>query len=282
MSTTTDRPDSSDRVRFRRLPTFEIGRLKETALALVIPLALLLWWHAATTGPEYSLIPSPWKVAVSFYDLAVGGIRNDYFSGTLLKHVIASSSRVYGGFFLAAIVALPLGLLIGRISVVRQMFDPMLQVLRPIPVTAWLPLAMIIFGLGSTSAIFLVFLGAFYPILINTIFGVRAVEPRLFEAASMLGCSPGAQLTKVVLPAALPAIFTGIRLGLGFAWMIIVIGEMTGVPTGLGAIIMEARQLSRTEIVICGMISIGVVGFISDRIVLLIGRKLLSWSPNHV
>ena len=143
------------------------------------------------------------------------------------------------------------------------------------PVTAWLPLAMIIFGLGPRSAFFLVFLGAFYPILVNTIFGVRSVEPRLFEAASMLGCSESAQFFRVVLPAALPSIFTGMRLGLGFAWVVIVVGEMTGVQTGLGAIIMEARQLSRTEIVISGMIVIGAFGFLSDQLVMLIGRRLL-------
>ncbi|MEO3387307.1 ABC transporter permease [Mesorhizobium sp. CAU 1741] len=266
----------------RRRTVFEGRRLREPALALILPAALLIGWHLATAGKAYSLIPPPSQVALAFYDLAFGGIRDDFFSATLLSHVVASVSRVYGGFILAVIVALPLGLMIGRIPTVRQMFDPMLQILRPIPVTAWLPLAMIIFGIGPKSAIFLVFLGAFYPILINTVFGVRSVEPRLFEAASMLGCTGSAQFAKVVLPAALPAIFTGLRLGLGFAWMIIVIGEMTGVSTGLGAIIMEARQLSRTEIVICGMIAIGIAGFISDRIILMVGRRLLSWNPNHV
>jgi NitT/TauT family transport system permease protein len=129
--------------------------------------------------------------------------------------------------------------------------------------------------------VFLVFLGAFYPILVNTIFGVRSVEPRLFEAAAMLGCTGAAQFFRVVLPAALPSIFTGLRLGLGFAWVVIVVGEMTGVQTGLGAIIMEARQLSRTEIVISGMIVIGAFGFLSDQLVMLIGRRLLAWSPSH-
>src|SRR5262249_45619689 len=142
-----------------------------------------------------------------------------------------------------------------------------------------LRLAMIMFGLGPRSAFFLVCLGAFYPILINTIFGVRTVEPRLFEAASMLGCQGTAQFFRVVLPASLPAIFTGLRLGLGFAWVVIVVGEMTGVQTGLGAIIMEARQLSRTESVICGMVVIGVAGFVSDRLVTLLGKRLSRWSP---
>lgn len=257
------------------------ARLREAALALAIPAVLGLVWHLTTTGRPYSLIPPPAEVWTALVDLAVGGINDDAFSATLLTHLGASLSRVFGGFALAVLLALPLGLLIGRVPLMRQLLDPTFQILRPVPVTAWLPLAMILFGLGPRSAYFLVFLGAFYPILVNTIFGVRSVEPRLFEAASMLGCRGSAQFARVVLPAALPSIFTGLRLGLGFAWVVIVVGEMTGVQTGLGAIIMEARQLSRTEIVICGMIVIGVAGFLSDRIVMALGRRLLAWSPSH-
>ena len=258
-----------------------LHRARAYLVPLTFPLGVLAIWHVMTYGRKYSLIPPPNEVALAMYDLAVGGINDDAFSQTLHVHLIASMSRVYGGFALALAVALPLGLMIGRIPLVRRLLDPTLQVMRPIPVTAWLPLAMIMFGLGPRSAVFLVCLGAFYPILINTIFGVRSVDPRLFEAASMLGCQGTAQFFKVVLPASLPAIFTGLRLGLGFAWVVIVVGEMTGVQTGLGAIIMEARQLSRTEIVIAGMIVIGFAGFISDRIVMMIGRRLLRWSPNH-
>jgi len=255
-------------------------RLRNPLLAVIFPGAVLIVWHLATYGRKYSLIPPPSDVALALWDLAFGGINDDAYSKTLHIHLLASLSRVYGGFAIALCVALPLGLLIGRIALIRRVLDPTLQVLRPIPVTAWLPLAMIMFGLGPRSAFFLVCLGAFYPILINTIFGVRAVDQRLFEAASMLGCQGTAQFFRVVLPASLPAIFTGLRLGLGFAWVVIVVGEMTGVQTGLGAIIMEARQLSRTEIVICGMVVIGIAGFISDRIVLFLGKRLLRWSPS--
>jgi NitT/TauT family transport system permease protein len=265
-----------------RSPWSVLYRLKNPAIAALFPVAVVVFWHFATYGRKFRLIPPPSEVAIQLYDLSFGGIWDDAFSLTMHVHLLASLSRVYGGFALACAVALPLGLMIGRLPFVRQLLDPTLQVLRPIPVTAWLPLAMIIFGLGPRSAVFLVFLGAFYPILINTIFGVRSVDPRLFEAASMLGCEGTAQFFKVVLPASLPAIFTGLRLGLGFAWVVIVVGEMTGVQTGLGAIIMEARQLSRTEIVISGMIVIGIAGFISDRLVMLIGKRLLRWSPNNV
>ena len=250
-------------------------------VACFFPLGILALWWAGAGAASHNLIPSPVEVAKALWDLAFGGINDDAFSGTLLTHLVASTSRVYGGFLLAAALALPLGMMIGRIPFMRDLLEPSLQVLRPIPVTAWLPLAMILFGIGPTSALFLVFLGAFYPILINTVFGVRSVENRLFEAASMLGVSKSAMFPKVVLPAALPSIFTGLRLGLGFAWVVIVVGEMTGVQTGLGAIIMEARQLSRTEIVICGMIIIGIAGFLTDRFIQWVSSRLLRWSPLH-
>jgi len=256
-------------------------RLKAVLLALVVPLALLLGWHLAVKAGMTRLIPSPADVAEYMVDFAVGGIWDDAFSATLHIHLFASMTRVYGGFALAALVAVPLGLLIGRNEQIRALLDPFLQLMRPIPVTAWLPLSMILFGLGPRSAFFLVFLGAFYPILLNTVFGVRSVEKRLFEAASMLGCSGTAQFFRVVLPASLPSIFTGLRLGLGLAWFVIVVGEMTGVPQGLGAVIMDGRTLSRTELVICGMIVIGIAGFISDRIVVAIMNRLLRWSPSH-
>ncbi len=256
-------------------------RLKPTVLALIVPLLLLAFWQVATTQQWTRLIPTPYAVAECMVDFAVGGIFDDAYSGTLLSHLLASMSRVYGGFALAAMFALPIGLMIGRMPWARMLLDPFLQVMRPIPVTAWLPLSMILFGLGAKSAFALVCLGAFYPILLNTVFGVRAVDPKLFEAAAMLGCRGNAQFYKVVLPAAVPSIFTGLRLGLGLAWFVIVVGEMTGVPQGLGAVIMDGRTLSRTELVICGMIVIGLAGYLSDRVVVATGNRLLRWSPNH-
>ena len=250
-------------------------------LRIVVPVVLLLAWYAATALRPGGLIPSPGEVGTALWDLAFGGINDDAFSQMLLPDLLASAGRVYGAFLLAAALALPLGMLIGRLRIVRELLEPTLQVLRPVPVTAWLPLSMIIFGLGPRSAFFLVALGAFYPILVNTVFAVRSVEPRLFEAAQMLGVSPASLFPKVVLPASLPGIFTGLRLGLGFAWVVIVVGEMTGVQTGLGAMIMDARQLSRTEIVIAGMAVIGVAGYLSDQAITALGRRLLAWSPQH-
>ena len=144
-------------------------RARLLLLPIAFPVAVLVGWHLATYGRKYSLIPPPSEVALALYDLAVGGLYDDAFSRTLHVHLLASMARVYGGFAMAVAVALPLGLMIGRIPLVRRLLDPTLQVMRPIPVTAWLPLAMIMFGLGPRSAVFLVCLGAFYPVLINTV-----------------------------------------------------------------------------------------------------------------
>ena len=212
-----------------------LRNLKTPALALALPLALALVWHLATVGKPYSLIPPPADVWTEMRDLAVGGIYDDAFSGTLLTHLLGlDAPRLSAASRSRRPLALPLGLLIGRVPLVRA-------AARPDPAD---PAAGAGDGVAAAgddpvraraeSAFFLVFLGAFYPILLNTIFGVRSVEPRLFEAAAMLGCPGTAQFSKVVLPAALPSIFTGLRLGLGFAWVVIVVGEMTGVPTGPG------------------------------------------------
>jgi NitT/TauT family transport system permease protein len=256
-------------------------RLRAILLGVSFPVLLIVLWDRAVAMTGTPLVPSPWQVAIMMYDFTFGGIYDDAFSGTILLHVWKSVERVYGGFLLAALLGIPLGLLIGRVELLRQLLDPTISLLRPIPVTAWLPLSMIFFGLGPNAAIFLVFLGAFYPILLNTIFGVRSVDVRLFEAASMLGCSGSAMFRQVILPASLPSIFNGLRVAHGFAWILIVVGEMTGVPTGLGSVIMDGRTLSRTDLVVTGMIVIGVCGFVTDRLIVRLSNRLLSWSPQH-
>mgnify|MGYP003385818572 FL=1 len=250
-------------------------------LAIAFPLSLVVIWHYLVVMTGTRLVPTPYQVGVMMWDFIFGGIHDDAFSGTILSHLLASMQRVYGGFALAIAIGVPLGLLIGKVPLIRQMLDPTLSLLRPIPVTAWLPLSMIFFGLGPRSAVFLVFLGAFYPILLNTIFGVRSVDIRLFEAAAMLGCDGSRMFRQIVLPAAMPSIFNGLRLAHGFAWILIVVGEMTGVPTGLGSVIMDGRTLSRTDLVITGMIVIGVAGFITDRMIVALNNRILRWSPQH-
>jgi NitT/TauT family transport system permease protein len=271
-------PEAPSAARRRRQLFDKLGTV---ALGVGFPLVLIFLWDRAVAVTGTRLVPSPREVAIMMYDFSFGGVYDDAFSGTILTHVWKSMTRVYGGFFLAALIGIPLGLMIGRIKLLRQLLDPTINLLRPIPVTAWLPLSMIFFGLGPNAAIFLVFLGAFYPILLNTIFGVRSVDVRLFEAAAMLGCSGSAMFRQVVFPASLPSIFNGLRIAHGFAWILIVVGEMTGVPEGLGAVIMDGRTLSRTDLVITGMIIIGITGFLSDRILLMLSNYFLRWSPQQ-
>lgn len=256
-------------------------RVQSVLLGIGFPIVLVVVWHQLVVMTGTRLVPTPYQVALMMYDFSVGGIHDDAFSGTIVTHLLASMQRVYGGFALAIVLGVPLGLLIGKVKVIRQLLDPTLSLLRPIPVTAWLPLSMIFFGLGPRSAVFLVFLGAFYPIVLNTIFGVRSVDPRLFEAAAMLGCDGSRMFRQVVLPAATPSIFNGLRLAHGFAWILIVVGEMTGVPTGLGSVIMDGRTLSRTDLVVTGMIVIGIAGFATDRMIVALNNRILRWSPQH-
>lgn len=256
-------------------------RIRGVVLGAGFPILLVIAWDLAVRYTGTRLIPSPRDVAVMMYDFSFGGVYDDAFSGTIVTHIVKSMERVYGGFLAAAALGIPMGLMIGRVQLMRQLLDPTISLLRPIPVTAWLPLSMIFFGLGPNAAIFLVFLGAFYPIMLNTIFGVRSVDLRLFEAASMLGCSGSAMFRQIVLPASMPAIFNGLRLGHSFAWILIVVGEMTGVPTGLGSVIMDGRNLSRTDLAIVGMIIIGALGFMTDRLIVMLSNHVLAWSPQH-
>jgi len=162
--------------------------------------------------------------------------------------------------------------------VVNEQVDPLVEVLRPVPPLAWIPLSILWFGIGDVQNQFIIFLGIFFPVLLNTIMGVRNIEPNLVRAARCLGASEIRVLRRIVLPAALPQIITGIRVGLGVGWMALVAAELVGANSGLGFLINDARTLLRTDIVIVGMITIGVVGLLIDRTIRVSGRRLMPWS----
>jgi NitT/TauT family transport system permease protein len=255
-------------------------------LALPVPVLGLLLWHAGVQGAwtlpfgiQMTFLPQPADVGLRLVDFAVGGVYDDSFSGTLWTHLGASAARVLQGFLLAVVVAVPLGVLMGRSRLVFRMLDPTVNLVRPIPVTAWAPLTLLIIGFGDRSTVFLVFLAAVFPILLNTISGVRQVPARLLEAASMLGTPPAQALYKVVVPAATPSIVGGMRIAMGLAWVILVVGETVGIDTGLGAMITQAREQSRTDLIIVGMIVIGLAGFVADRLLGLVFRVLFGRRP---
>jgi NitT/TauT family transport system permease protein len=184
---------------------------------------------------------------------------------------------VVQGFLLAAIVGIPLGVFIGWNRLVARVVDPSIQLLRPVPITAWLPFAIAVFGIYDASALFLIGLGAFYPIVVNTTHGVRDTNLLLLRAARMLGAGPATVLTKVVFRSALPAIFTGLRLGIGVAWTAVIVAEMIAVKSGLGYVLWDAYYVGRMDICVATMFSVGLLGLVSDQVIVRLSRIVLRW-----
>ena len=248
---------------------------------LLLPAAFLLVWHFAVEGRWVTegLIPSPAQVLRSWYTwiFGTGKMTLSPYSGTWLDNVLYSSRRVLQGFGLAALIAIPLGLMIGWNRLVARVVDPTIQLLRPVPITAWLPFAIAVFGIYDASALFLIGLGAFFPIVVNTTHGVRDTNLLLLRAAGMMGAGPGTVLAKVVFPSALPAIFTGLRLGIGVAWTAVIVAEMIAVKSGLGYVLWDAYYVGRMDICVATMISVGLLGFISDRLIVYASRFVLRW-----
>jgi NitT/TauT family transport system permease protein len=247
----------------------------------LLPLGFLVLWHVAVRGHWVAegIIPAPAQVADSWYRWIFGAPTKSLspYSGTWVANVLYSARRVLEGFGLAALVAIPLGLAIGWNRLVGRLVDPSVQLLRPVPITAWLPFSIAVFGIYDASALFLIALGAFYPIVINTTHGVRDTNLLLLRAARMLGASSLTVLAKVVLPSALPAIFTGLRLGIGVAWTAVIVSEMIAVKSGLGYVLWDAYYVGRMDICVATMISVGLLGFLSDRSILLASRLVLRW-----
>jgi len=191
--------------------------------------------------------------------------------------VLYSARRVLQGFLLAAALGIPLGILIGWNRLVARVVDPSIQLLRPVPITAWLPFSIAVFGIYDASALFLIGLGAFYPIVVNTTHGVRDTHLLLLRAARMLGARRLTILVKVVFPSALPSIFTGLRLGIGVAWTAVIVAEMIAVKSGLGYVLWDAYYVGRMDICVATMFSVGLLGFVSDRLIVAASRLLLRW-----
>lgn len=246
-----------------------------------VPLLLLLAWEVVGRLGIYreSLLPTPSRVARVWVDLVTGWSRMaGPYAGTWMGHAWASTWRVLAGFGIAAVLGVGLGLLMGLSPVIEKLFDPTIQLLRNIPVTAWVPLAILFFGIADPPAIFLISLGAFFPAVVNTSQGARQVPLILIKAARMMGVTRAQLIRLVIFPAVLPSIFTGIRLSIGIAWVLVVVAEMIAVKSGLGYLLLDAYYFFRTDVVIACMLSIGLLGFLSDRVILAIRNRVLRWT----
>ncbi|MBC8017869.1 MAG: ABC transporter permease [Verrucomicrobia bacterium] len=219
------------------------------ALSLVAFLAI---WQFAASFWTPELFPSPLDVARAFRELAEMGVLWGHIAVSLLRFSIA---------YLAAIaIAVPLGLFLGRNPRCRQAIDPLVQVLRPISPIAWFPLAVLWFGIGNAPAIFIIFLAAFYPVLLSTVSAVIGIPPVYLKVAANFGAKPGAVFLRVIIPAAFPGIMVGLHIAVGTAWIHLVAGEMLGAQSGLGYMIVDARNFLRTDWIIAGMLIVGFLG----------------------
>lgn len=239
-------------------------------------LVLLLAWEVSVRlwAKGDVLLPPPSTVFETLWDITK--------DGSLLDHALASLQRVGAGFLIAAVLAIPLGVFMGYYRYLDLSLRGVVDGLRPIPVAAWVPISIILFGIGEKPAVFLVVLGTVWPILLSTIQGVRLVPKHLLWAAQTMGATPPQMFLRVVLPSALPSILTGLRLGVGAAFTCVIVAELIAVRSGLGYLITEARMLVRSDLVIAGMIAIGLVGFLLDHAVSKIVGRSLRWQAGLV
>jgi NitT/TauT family transport system permease protein/sulfonate transport system permease protein len=259
-------------------PTSTIRRLWARAPVLaggVTILGIVAFWHfLASSGLVNTLLlPTPEAVLSA---LAAGTL-----DGSLLRNTVASLNRVVIGFVAAIVVGVPFGLFLGRNRIARQFLGPVVEVVRPIPPIAWIPLAILWFGIGSGSAYFIVFLAAFFPIFTNAQVAANVIEPIHINAARCLGAPRKMIVMNVIIPSALPVVLGGIRTGLGISWMAVVAAELVAAQSGLGYWIALSRLQLQSENVVAGMIAIGVVGVVMMGIMGWIERRLTPWREGN-
>jgi NitT/TauT family transport system permease protein len=240
--------------------------------------AFIALWEFASTSKIHFLInfahvPPPSVVAASAAEFAQ--------APKSLRHIASSARRVAIGFGLALLTAVPLGLLIGRSRLIEDVIMTPLEVLRPIPGVAWIPLAILMFPTAEQSMIFICFLGAIFPILLSTIHGVENLDRRLIYAAQSLGARTGPIFREVVLPGAMPSIVTGLAIGMGTCWFLVVTAEMISGQFGIGYFTWESYTMQKYPDIIVGMLVIGVLGMASSALIRFLGKRLTPWLQNQ-
>jgi NitT/TauT family transport system permease protein len=237
---------------------------------LLLAVLVAAWW-IVVVQTQSVIFPTPLQVVTGALDLVE--------DGTLVGHISSSLMRVATGFLIALVVAVPLGLWMGRVEGAYITLNPVFQILRPISPIAWIPLAILWFGVGNESPIFLIFIASVFPLIVQTAAGVHTIEPRYLNAAENFGVSRYKLFRQVIIPAVLPDLITGIRISLGVAWLVVVAAEMIALRSGLGYLIMDSRNAgNRYDLVIAAMIIIGIIGLLLDGLMrLLEGLKSVRW-----
>ncbi len=271
-TTVHDSPKRSERPASRS-PAAAKRRLGTSAIALRVGslLAGLAVWSMIAAAEIFhpAIFPPPWDVGMTLFEMIA--------SGELIRHITVSLSRVFLGYALAAAIAIPMGIAMGLSRRFLLSVEPVIEFLRPVPPLALVPLAVVWFGIGWTSKVFLIAYGCFFALIVNTVAGMRAVEPVHVRAARALGASRWLILQHVVLRSAVPDIIVGLRLALGLAFLLIVGAELIAASEGLGWLIWDARFHFMGDRILVGMIAIGVVGFCLNRLLLMAENHLLRW-----
>jgi len=250
------------------------GLKKSLSSLIVIAVVIALWWVTVVIT-ESRIFPTPWQVVTGTLELAR--------DGTLWEHIGASLMRVGAGFGIAVLFAIPLGLWMGWVRGAYITLNPIFQILRPISPIAWIPIAILWFGVGNASPIYLIFIASVFPMIVQTTEGVHTIERRYLRAAENFAVTRQKLFLQVVFPATLPAIIVGMRIGLGVAWLVVVAAEMIALRSGLGYMIIDSRNAgNRYDLVIAGMIIIGIIGLMLDGFMrMLEGMKVVRWRYAH-
>jgi NitT/TauT family transport system permease protein len=242
-----------------------LRKMKNVFIAAVI--VIVIWQFIIfITDIEEALFPSPLLVLQALISMIA--------DGSLWEHLRVSLGRFFVGYVTAAVSAVLLGLILGRLTKVWEIVDPIVQLLRPVAPIAWSPFIVLWFGIGNIPAIVIIFIAAFFPILLTTVSGVKKVDATYLKLASNLEIKKSQLMTKIIFPAAFPAIASGLHIGIGTAWIFLVSGEMVGSQSGLGYLIIDARNLLRLDLVLAGIIIIGLCGLLLDKAVRLLERRI--------
>ena len=264
---------SDNKIKRKDKKAFPVGKtIGNVLLYISLPVIIIIVWELVCHFDFVQVynMPAPEVIAQDAWSKIADGV--------LWKHISVSFLRVLEGFLIALVCALLLGILIGLSKTAERITELTLQILKPIPPIAWIPLAILWFGIGEPSKLYIIFYGAFFPILINTVDGIHNIDKKYLELGRVYEVERIKLVRKVVLPGALPQILTGIRVGLGNAWVCVVAAEMIAATKGVGYMLSNGRSMSRADDVILAMLLIGIVGKIMDDVLKIISKKLMKWS----
>lgn len=249
-------------------------RLIYLGISILAIIVFLFIWDIYAQTQNKAYLPRPYNVFKALY---LSFFNEDFTGHVMGDHIIASLIIIIYGFVIAFILAVPIGLIMGWSKYVHSAGSPLVELIRPIPPIAWIPFAIVFFD-PPWDATFIIFLGVFFPVLLNTIFGVKRLDPILIDAAKTLGVTRRNMLQKVIFPATIPTLMTGVRIGLGIGWMCMVAAEMVGVSEGgVGFYILAMAQVGRFEEMFAGMIVIGILGFLTVGGASYIERRVSKW-----